>query len=1590
MSNLTPEDVNLRLTETRNELQLEDTRLWQGLEDERVSRIAGDAANNNLIENTNTALAAQEARLSVEVVQREEGDLRNITSLTELAQALSDYRIKTDLEINNERIARQQLGVDLNTRVDDFVATFDHKFLMVYQTIQTYQTSTTDSINALDLRVKAYEDMLQDITTDSIQITMDNGEINMGVWTILSQARQWDLEILANIKDYKTQTNLNIDEALQDIQNQLPIEQNIINSALDALSNSQIIQNLDAAINSNVADINTLKDDLLQEVSDRQTDMITFSQNINNHLTTNQAHLVSMVEAETAARVNELQREATIRQQALLNEAAERTAEIDEKLTLEEGERLQQIAELQDGLTQEIQHRIDGDNASITALNNYKVSNDAALANVMQDLSANVTATSANTSAITALDTRLTANETVAASAVSKAETALSETTALAGQVDAVKASMDGLETSVNTRLDANASAINSLQATVTTQEGTITSLSSSVTALNSRVTDVEGSVASKAEASVVSALDAKVTTIGGQVDTNTSAITGLTNTVTGIGDTVTAQGSAIDTLQVTQTQQGGELSSLTTKTTTLENKLASVEGTVAANTTAIADTTALVQQQGTDITAVTNSTNSLSAKVNGLKSGGDNLLKNSSEAIVWNASAPAYPHGMYYMSEPWVVGQKYTLTICVSHSSAGGATSLGVFAGGGHGTNVITTFTNTNKEIRTITFTKNAENSDNPAVVFFHLSYSSDPNAQTTVHWAVMTEGESIGVDSWKPGNGDLVAMGEGSATAINNLQAQVNTIDGRVTANTSSVTDLQSTVNNNQANLINNYYTKTNTDIAISNQITSLSATLDMNVLPSKRDTTKQNQWLLTHVVPKDAGWVSSGAGVKPDFSILKTGIKNKRLYCFDDATNLSGSEYDNTVLYFRTTVYVHNDTSVNLGTFTGDDAHSIYVNGVLNLTKEGYGPTENVIISLKQGLNTVDVICYNGIGAAGFTSSVLLSSLVVNMYAPESVEEQAAATANAVSSLTATVSDIDGRVTSNASQVTTLSSTVNNIPSGSGNLLLNPDFTLQNLDFWGIATHGAATENKVLLGNELADWQVHAGQSKTLQLHTLGNIDVATNYYTEVYQDIAIEGGKSYQISAYTGAHRTTGYIFVYFINYQGNLLNHTYGMQPTTSINNNERAGGNFLVNFKRIYQNVTAPGDATSMRIIVRMMAHNDSYLFVTRCAATEVTGSTAALAPWSDSSGSLVYKTNNQQVVINQNTSAVDGIKAISTVSVNNNGFISGYGLISQLVNGVVQSAFGVNADYFYVGTSTSNQKKPFMVLTSPQTIDGVTYPAGTWMDVALIANATIGTAHIADASITNAKIASLDASKITTGTLDANRIAANTITADKLVIGDTTNLWGNQFFLASGPRVMNNNGRVNHVGYITELKGWGAQCFGRDHIAPWSTRIPVKAGDTMVIEFSGGHNAGPLRDVGVGLWYWNGQGVTVAIAYPRLFAIESLGAGWYRYRHTFTVPNDPTIAYAGLFVQIEQSENEADPMYWTIGNTSIRKAMGGELIVNGAITAEKISVNSLSAVSATIGLFKTAPSGRRVEISDNGIRIYGTQTFPLIEIGDF
>ncbi|EMB2321425.1 DUF1983 domain-containing protein [Acinetobacter baumannii] len=117
---------------------------------------------------------------------------------------------------------------------------------------------------------------------------------------------------------------------------------------------------------------------------------------------------------------------------------------------------------------------------------------------------------------------------------------------------------------------------------------------------------------------------------------------------------------------------------------------------------------------------------------------------------------------------------------------------------------------------------------------------------------------------------------------------------------------------------------------------------------------------------------------------------------------------------------------------------------------------------------------------------------------------------------------------------------------------------------------------------------------------------------------------------------------------------------------------------------------------------------------------------------------------------LSEQAKTIDGIKTIKTITIDNNGVMSGYGLISDLVNGKVTSTFGINADNFYIGPP-SGGKKPFLVTTTNTTVNGVTYPPGTWIDTTYIASASITSAHIQDAAITNAKIANaaVDTAKI-------------------------------------------------------------------------------------------------------------------------------------------------------------------------------------------------------------------------------------------------
>ena len=304
----------------------------------------------------------------------------------------------------------------------------------------------------------------------------------------------------------------------------------------------------------------------------------------------------------------------------------------------------------------------------------------------------------------------------------------------------------------------------------------------------------------------------------------------------------------------------------------------------------------------------------------------------------------------------------------------------------------------------------------------------------------------------------------------------------------------------------------------------------------------------------------------------------------------------------------------------------------------------------------------------------------------------------------------------------------------------------------------------------------------------------------------------------------------------------------------------------------------------------------------------------------------------------------VDGLKASYVVKTDVNGLVAGYGLY----NTGSSSAFGVNADYFFIGAPAGG-KKPFIVTSYPQTIDGITYPAGTYINTALIANATIGTAHIADAAITNAKIANLDAAKITSGYINSDRIEAGSISVKKLVVQDNTNLWGNRY-LSSNSFTVDNAPFSPNPGYI----GNAIFCERRDHIGEWASRYPVRKGDVIVTEFTARAYKGSGRDLNAGIWCNRADGTTTEFIYPAPQWLGTVSGAWNRYRTVVTVNNDQT-THARLFFQIEQNSSGGAYGY-DVCDIVQRRALGGELIVDGAVTADKISVTSLSAISANLG----------------------------------
>lgn len=198
--------------------------------------------------------------------------------------------------------------------------------------------------------------------------------------------------------------------------------------------------------------------------------------------------------------------------------------QINTALNQETQQRISAVQDLNDGLTQEIEDRQSGDAANLNALNNYKSSNDQALANVQQQVNTAVTATSANTQALQALDSRLTTAEgnantakTNAATALTKAETATTQAGSAASQASQASAIANQAANTADTANQTAATALSTANVAATQSGANAT-----------RLDAITLELGNKASTGALSQTDAKVAEHEGKISANTTKIDGV------------------------------------------------------------------------------------------------------------------------------------------------------------------------------------------------------------------------------------------------------------------------------------------------------------------------------------------------------------------------------------------------------------------------------------------------------------------------------------------------------------------------------------------------------------------------------------------------------------------------------------------------------------------------------------------------------------------------------------------------------------------------------------------------------------------------------------------------------------------------------------------------------------------------------------------------------------------------------------------------------------------------------------------------------------------------------------------------------
>ncbi len=198
--------------------------------------------------------------------------------------------------------------------------------------------------------------------------------------------------------------------------------------------------------------------------------------------------------------------------------------QISDELGLERQQRVAAIQNLDDGLTQEVLDRKNGETAIYGYVDTYKLSNDKALASFQDSLKVALTDSSLAIEKTQALDGRVKVAEDKAgnalfnsASALQKAEIAIDDTKALSSLVTEVKAVAEQSANTADTAAAGAASALEKATASATKSDANA-----------NKIEEITAELGTKASTGALSQTDAKVAEHEGKISANTTKLNGV------------------------------------------------------------------------------------------------------------------------------------------------------------------------------------------------------------------------------------------------------------------------------------------------------------------------------------------------------------------------------------------------------------------------------------------------------------------------------------------------------------------------------------------------------------------------------------------------------------------------------------------------------------------------------------------------------------------------------------------------------------------------------------------------------------------------------------------------------------------------------------------------------------------------------------------------------------------------------------------------------------------------------------------------------------------------------------------------------